>query len=55
VQVSAPAHGKRRRHDLIPHHGCARERAFYYWYPEELGLIEIRSFWGAKREHGPEL
>ncbi len=27
----------------------------YYWYSEELELIEIRSFWGAKREHGPEL
>ena len=27
----------------------------YYWYSEELDLIEIRSFWGAKREHGPEL
>jgi hypothetical protein len=27
----------------------------YYWYSEELDLVEIRSFWGAKREHGPEL
>jgi hypothetical protein len=27
----------------------------YYWHSEELDLIEIRAFWGAKREHGPEL
>ena len=27
----------------------------YYWYSEELDLIEIRAFWGAKRERGPEL
>jgi hypothetical protein len=25
----------------------------YYWYSEELNLIEIRAFWGAKRGHGP--
>ena len=27
----------------------------YYWYSESFDLIEIRAFWGAKREHGPEL
>jgi hypothetical protein len=27
----------------------------YYWYSEELDLIEIRAFWGAKRERSPEL
>jgi hypothetical protein len=27
----------------------------YYWYSEELDFIEIRAFWGAKREHGPKL
>ena len=27
----------------------------YYWYSEELDVIEIRAFWGARREHGPEL
>lgn len=27
----------------------------YYWYSEELDLIEIRGFWGARREGDPEL
>ena len=27
----------------------------YYWYSEELDLIEIRAFWGAKRELRPDL
>jgi hypothetical protein len=27
----------------------------YYWYSADLELIEIRAFWGAKREQGPEL
>jgi hypothetical protein len=27
----------------------------YYWHSPELDLIEIRAFWGAKRERGPQL
>jgi len=27
----------------------------YYWHSEELDVLEIRAFWGAKRERGPEL
>jgi hypothetical protein len=27
----------------------------YYRYSEELDVLEIRAFWGAKRERGPEL
>ena len=27
----------------------------YYWYSEELDVMEIRAFWGAKREQGPSL
>jgi hypothetical protein len=27
----------------------------YYWYSDALDLIEIRAFWGATREHGPDL
>lgn len=27
----------------------------YYWYSETLQLLEIQSFWGARRGSGPKL